>query len=123
MTDGTIPEIQQRVLLEIGKWLQVNGDAIYGTRPWSRAEGKTLDGIDVRFTQKKNILYLHLLGKSKRTEITIESLTVADNSTIKILGYEGNLTWKQEEDNLTILIPDNLPDSPAFAFKIISKTP
>jgi len=32
--DGTIPQDQQDVLLEIGKWLEVNGEAIYGTRPW-----------------------------------------------------------------------------------------
>ncbi len=123
MADGTIPDIQKKCLSEIGKWLEVNGEAIYGTRPWKRAEGKTLDNTDVRYTQKDDLLFAIILDKPKGTEITIESLTVADNSTIKILGYEGNLTWKQEEDNLTISIPDNLPDSPAFAFKILSKTP
>jgi len=119
MPDGTIPEIQKKVLQGIGQWLKINGDAIYGTRPWSRAEGKTLDGIEVRFTKKKNKLYLHLLGKPKRREIAIKSLTLSENSTIKIFGYKGNLPWKQEDENLSIILPKNLKKSPVHAFEIL----
>src|SRR5208283_4523826 len=32
--DGTIPEQAERILLEMGRWLEVNGEAVYGTRPW-----------------------------------------------------------------------------------------
>ena len=43
--DGTIPELQQAPLLGLGEWLQVNGAAVYGSRPWEVAESSTSKGI------------------------------------------------------------------------------
>ncbi|MFW9882501.1 MAG: alpha-L-fucosidase [Candidatus Thorarchaeota archaeon] len=58
--DGSIPEIQKNRLLEFGKWLEINGDCIFGTRPWIKAEGKTSEELEVRFTTKKDNLYIIL---------------------------------------------------------------
>jgi alpha-L-fucosidase len=121
MADGTIPKPQMKCLLGLGKWLDVNGEAIFRTRPWKHAEGKSLDSVDVRFTQNQESLFLHILNKPKGSEITIESLVIAANTTIQMLGYEGNLNWKQDGENLTISLPINLEDAPAYAFKITPK--
>lgn len=121
MADGTIPEIQKKCLLGLGKWLDVNGEAIFGTRPWIRAEGKTLNDIEVRFTQAKDLLYLLLLGRPKSKTITVQSLNLEKKATIQLLGLKGSLEWKQEGNNLSVIIPKNLPESPAHTFKISPK--
>jgi len=119
MSDGRIPEIQKEVLLGIGEWLEINGEGIYGTRPWERAEGKTLDNIDIRFTHKNEILYIHLLNNPIGKTIKILSLKIPQTSTIKLLGYNDPLIWEQDQEDLIITIPKNLIDSPVYVFKVI----
>lgn len=59
---GRIPQLQQRALRELGAWLDVHGEAVYGTRPWTMPESTTQDGLPVRFTTKGEALYVHILG-------------------------------------------------------------
>ncbi len=55
--DGTIPELQEAAMLAMGAWLEVNGEAIYGTRPWHRP-GDALGGSPVSYTTKGADLYV-----------------------------------------------------------------
>jgi alpha-L-fucosidase len=119
MPDGTIPKIQEEVLLGIGNWLKINGEGIYGTRPWERAEGKTIDNLDVRFTQKNGTIYIHLLSKPVGKKIRIISVKIPKKSSITLLGYGDQLKWSRDLDDLIIDIPDILIDSPAYVFKVI----
>ena len=118
MADGKIPEIQEKRLLGLGEWLDVNGEAIFGTKPWERAEGTTLESIPVRFTQKNEFLYAILLGKPETKSITLENLSLEVISEVGLLGYEENLSWKLENSNLTIQLPNKMEDTLAIAFRI-----
>ena len=69
--DGTIPPVQMNRLRALGAWLHQNGDAIYGTRPWTRAVGESKEGIGVRFTRKNANLYAILLGTPKQPQVTL----------------------------------------------------
>jgi alpha-L-fucosidase len=117
--DGTIPEIQAQRLRALGQWLKVNGEAIYGTRPWTRAEGKTSEGIDVRFTRKGSILYVILLAKPKQTQITVESLPVPESAQVSLLGDPAKLETQVDAGKLTVTLPGALPESHAYVLKIV----
>ncbi len=118
MADGTIPELQKKAIIGLGKWLEINGEGIYGTRPWKRAEGKTLDDINLRFTQKSEILYIHLLDKPQAKNLIILSITLAESKNIQLLGNKGDLMWKQIGENIEMLLPDSLFDSAAYVLKV-----
>jgi len=70
-SDGTIPPVQMSRLEALGTWLKQNGEAIYATRPWIRAEGQSGDGIPVRFTQTDSWLYVILMGQPKASSLRL----------------------------------------------------
>ena len=115
--DGSIPEIQEQRLRALGSWLNTNGEAIFGTRPWDRASGKTGGGIDVRFTRKGDVLYAILLARPEGGEITIGGITPPEDALVSMLG-SGYREWSAEDGNLKITLPEEYPEAHAYAFKI-----
>jgi alpha-L-fucosidase len=130
-SDGTIPHEEQEILREIGRWLSVNGEAIYGTRPWKVfGEGPTklpagqfsdndviFNGQDIRFTTKGKKLYAITLGEPGE-EVEIKSLAGENIRTVKILGFETALSWSQNETGLRIQIQKNKMGRHALVFEI-----
>lgn len=121
--NGTIPEVQKICVLGLGKWLETNGQAIFGTRPWIRAEGKTTEGIEVRFTQKADKLFVFLLDSPKGSTITISSFIVSKEAKMRWLGYDALVDWIQKGGDLTIDVPKTLAKSPVYTISITPKPP
>lgn len=142
--DGTIPDEPKNILLAFGKWLKVNGDAIYSTRPAAiAAEGSTrpkpkgpgqdrletpYSSSDIRFTKKGNTLYAIALGWPKDRKWLIKTLANGNKTLVsreikrvELLGNTEKLIWKQTVDGLEILAPKNQPCDYAFAFRIDAK--
>jgi alpha-L-fucosidase len=133
--DGTIPEEEERILLEIGRWLEVNGEAIYGTRPWRIfgegptrvSEGMFTDtkraaftGEDIRFTTKEEALYAIALSWPENRKLMVRSLAkeAAIVGSVSLLGHDGKLDWKQTARGLEVKLPEQKPCEHAFVLKI-----
>ncbi len=82
MANGEIPEPQLARLKAFGAWLRANGSAIYGTRPWDRAEGVTAEGLPVRFTQGRDRLNLIVLGAPVGERLRIRELAATGDARL-----------------------------------------
>ncbi len=120
--DGTIPPLQREILLGFGKWLEVNGEALFDTRPWVQAEGRTTGGAPVRFTAGDGSVYATVLAQPRSGEVIIESMRAAADANIQLLGRASALHWRQDGANLAVTLPADLAAAesawPAYALRI-----
>ena len=139
--EGDIEQDAIDILEEIAAWTPINGEGIYGTRPWKvygegpsmqKQEKGVFGGVrdvrpyewnDIRFTAKENVLYAFCMGQPEN-DISIASLgknsQLSDKRirSVKMLGSEEKMKWDQKDDALVIDKPDKLPDWQVVTFKI-----
>lgn len=138
--DGTIDDKEVTVLEGIAKWMKINKESIFDTRPWKIfGEGPSEDAVnkldgagfnegklaytekDVRYVQKGNVLYATVMGVPTE-DISLKSLVknIGTNKITKIelLGSKEKLSWKQHSDSLIIEKPKFIPNDIAVVFKI-----
>ncbi len=107
--EGVIPQDQQEVLLKIGAWLEVNGEAIYGTRPWSRfADG------GFHFTSKGDAVYA-IATKWPEGEVAISG--VGKVRSVMLLGV-GELAFTQEGDGVRVKMPGEHQAAAAWVIRV-----
>jgi alpha-L-fucosidase len=118
--DGTIPDGMKQRLLAIGKWLDVNGEAIYGTRPWITFKQDT---PDIRFTITGNVLYAIALEKPKRPFViqSTKDCRIDAVTTVKLLDSDIPIKWKDTDEGIRITPPQTWPGKHAWVFKIKKK--
>ena len=128
--DGSIDEKEQAFLSEFKAWLDINGEGIFGSRPWKiYGEGvvktansgsfndneklqESLSERDIRFTQKNGTVYAYVLGFPTTATVTIKALgrkSAQMNGKkikkVRLLGCDKKIVWRQTNDALTITMP------------------
>ncbi len=119
--DGEFHDQAYQRLKEIGAWMKVNGDAIYGTHP--KAPYKQ---DKVCYTSKKDGslygIYLADEGENMPAVVLLKGITADRNARVNILGIKGNCKWKQTNDGIQVTIPENARKNPpslyAWAIKV-----
>lgn len=113
-SDGTIPQDQQKVLREVGRWLKTNGEGVYGSRAW-KIYGEDGDKSAWRFTQKNGYVYAFLV-KSESDTATI-STDLGKVRKVSMLGSSKRVKFKKSGNGTLISLPEDRPEG-IIVFKI-----
>lgn len=135
--DGTIPDEEAEMLRSIGRWLKTNGEAIYGSRPWkiygegptetveghlSEQRNKPMGAEDFRYTVQGDQLYVTALGLADEYRIKTAGASSehldGEITGVELLGYDGEIEWRQDDDALVIQSPGPNVGEYAYVFKL-----
>ena len=136
---GVIPDDQKAILRDIGAWLKVNGEGIYESVPFtvfgqgpSNAEMRIHANIhekgftsdDFRYTQNKQNIYAFWMKADDRKVISLDAFGSENRiindaiSKVSLLGYDSEITWIQQKNELVIQLPANFSSKNPPCFKI-----
>jgi alpha-L-fucosidase len=137
--NGTIPDEVRAILLDMGAWLDRNGEAIYGTQPWkvygegptevktgfaSDQSNKSYTTEDFRFTRKGDYLYVISLACPADGTAAVHALGLAGEARgrsiqqVDLLGATGRVEWLQTTDALNVKLPPDAACRYGFALRI-----
>jgi alpha-L-fucosidase len=138
---GELDPEEMKVLEGITAWMDVNSEGIYSSRPWkiygdgpstktkietgnfNEDKQKDLSAEDVRFTTKGNTLYAFVMGRPEK-QAAIPALGLASAQgpgkigKVELLGYKGELKWKQDEAGLKVEMPAEKVSEIGFTLKV-----
>ena len=125
--DGTIPEGDRRILSDVGEWLRINGEAVYGSHVWRiSGEGPTKDeegafkdetektytDQDIRFTTCHGAIYAFAMHFPDTGKLLIRSMPAKDTEqapaflgiirNVRILGFDESVRFERREDGLLV---------------------
>ncbi len=147
---GMLDSDELTVLDGITKWMAVNSEGIYATRPWkifgqgpqsqvtkndkevnsaqqfNEKNRKDLSFEDIRFTTKDNVLYTFFMGWPQGQHVVVRSLSITSEhkvgsiENVELLGY-GKVQFTRDEEGLKVTLPSSKPCEHAYTLKISGK--
>ena len=129
--DGMIPRGMQRRLLAMGKWLEVNGEAIYASRPWKtfgEHHGQVIkeDGVrqriresEFRFTSSKDgrTVYVIVFRPTEKS-VRVEAFQGMEIGSVSLLGSDAEIRWTHDAEGFKTELPNNNQDSMPVVLKV-----
>jgi alpha-L-fucosidase len=142
--DGSIDELERAIVEEIGRWIAVNGEGIYDTRPWTvfgegpvmeapapisaqgfnEGKNKPFSAADIRFTTKGEAVYAFAMAWPADGKLVIKSMGSASGhlkkavARVELAGRSGALQFKQSDAGLQVTLP---ADAPALSYAVALK--
>jgi alpha-L-fucosidase len=143
---GMLDAEELKILDEITRWMVVNSEGIYATRPWkvfgdgpvatapppaaggrgnpfNERNRKDFTADEIRFTTKGNTLYAFVMGWPEKQAV-VKALSSKSNiapfkvTNVQLLGFKGKVKWTQDENGLTVEMPQQKPSDHAIALKV-----
>ena len=102
----------------LGAWLSVNGEAVYGSRPWVVAESTTPEGVPVRFTCRGDVVYALVIGTPKTRRISLPDVDSSGVTRVRLVGHAEPLEWVVDDGVLTAVLPERLPAAAVTALDL-----
>ena len=143
-SEGVFPERSIIQLKEIGKWMKINGESVYGTSKWLIShEGPTVVSMkgsgerekqgfkynftseDFWFSSKDSCIYVTSLKWPDSRQVLIKSFAPSEKEkneeikNVQMLGCTEELSWTMEEDGLSVVLPSHRPNLNGYVLKIV----
>lgn len=147
LPDGSIEDACVTMLEEVGRWMTINGEAVYGSKAWrTLGEGEMENGKlkklpggglgkrhaefkftpqDIRFTVGKdgNLYAFTMAVPEAGSQVIIHNLKKGQEKVkrVSLLGSDSKLKWRQNSEGLVINCPEKLDLATSIVFKIAIK--
>ena len=101
--EGTIPVIFQERLLQMGRFLSVNGEAVYDSRPWRSHNDTRAPGV--RYTTSGRYVYAFFFDWPPNSRLNLGTASATPKTQIKLLGFRGKLKFEAKREFLSVELP------------------
>ncbi|HYF30968.1 MAG TPA: alpha-L-fucosidase [Chitinophagaceae bacterium] len=111
---GKIPPIMQERLLQMGEWLEIYGEAIYGSSRWKHssqlaADSKTKE-LYFTYNQLNNTLYAIFPVYPENRKLVLKNIMLPAGTVIEFLSLKQPLTWRQDGNSVIVELPEYHPN-------------